>query len=179
MIDFNKQQYLSSLQQRIVPATLIIQAHTNTERIEISGVCLSMSKVVAAISQILESENTIVRCIAEADRNHRSLLLELSWQNLSTLTLLRHALVLADVRVEQVNIDDLSATPSGGHNPHVSQPDLLSNRPVTPATFCKDCRYYYGQFDRGNFLVCVVHPYGPEASSCQDWVSFSPNYLSD
>ncbi|MDJ1171820.1 hypothetical protein PMG71_20535 [Roseofilum sp. BLCC_M154] len=34
---------------------------------------------------------------------------------------------------------------------------------------CVGCRHYHGQVYGGNLLVCGMHPYGPEDSSCRDW----------
>ncbi|WP_026098645.1 Hpt domain-containing protein [Kamptonema formosum] len=34
---------------------------------------------------------------------------------------------------------------------------------------CKTCRYFYGLRDGGNFLICAVHPAGPQEDFCRDW----------
>ncbi|MDJ0651187.1 MAG: hypothetical protein QNJ60_21040 [Xenococcaceae cyanobacterium MO_188.B19] len=34
---------------------------------------------------------------------------------------------------------------------------------------CIGCRHYHGKAYNGNLLVCAMHPYGCEDSSCIDW----------
>jgi hypothetical protein len=40
---------------------------------------------------------------------------------------------------------------------------------------CVGCTHYHGEFYGENFLVCGMHPYGVEASSCEDWQSVWEN----
>ena len=34
---------------------------------------------------------------------------------------------------------------------------------------CVGCCHYYGETHGGNLLVCAMHPYGVEDSTCPDW----------
>ncbi len=34
---------------------------------------------------------------------------------------------------------------------------------------CIGCRHYHGKSYNGNLLVCAMHPYGSEDTSCIDW----------
>ncbi|HHP7230403.1 MAG TPA: hypothetical protein ACFCUY_06045 [Xenococcaceae cyanobacterium] len=34
---------------------------------------------------------------------------------------------------------------------------------------CIGCRHYHGKTYNGNLLVCAMHPYGCEDSTCPDW----------
>ena len=40
----------------------------------------------------------------------------------------------------------------------------LENHPA-----CIGCRHYHGKAYNGNLLVCAMHPYGCEDTSCIDW----------
>ncbi|MBD0268248.1 MAG: hypothetical protein ICV77_08125 [Cyanobacteria bacterium Co-bin8] len=51
---------------------------------------------------------------------------------------------------------------------------MLQNHPV-----CVGCRNYCGRAYGDNMLVCAMHPYGPEAETCEDWESIWPNYDSN
>lgn len=36
---------------------------------------------------------------------------------------------------------------------------------------CRGCSHYYGRVHgQGDRLICAMHPYGPEASTCVDWM---------
>ncbi|MDJ0742698.1 MAG: hypothetical protein QNJ32_04970 [Xenococcaceae cyanobacterium MO_167.B27] len=37
---------------------------------------------------------------------------------------------------------------------------------------CVGCRHYHGKAYNGNLLVCAMHPYGSEDSTCPDWEGF-------
>ena len=37
---------------------------------------------------------------------------------------------------------------------------------ITPAFYCKYCRFYHGF----NQVVCGFHPYGPDGEACSDYV---------
>ncbi|MUG92775.1 hypothetical protein F7734_10060 [Scytonema sp. UIC 10036] len=34
---------------------------------------------------------------------------------------------------------------------------------------CKGCKYWYGEINGGNLLVCAMHPYGCNSDTCPDW----------
>jgi len=38
---------------------------------------------------------------------------------------------------------------------------------ITPAPYCKRCRFYHG----ANKVVCGLHPYGPDTETCRDFDS--------
>ena len=42
----------------------------------------------------------------------------------------------------------------------------LENHPA-----CIGCRHYHGKAYNGNLLVCAIHPYGYEDTTCPDWES--------
>ena len=46
--------------------------------------------------------------------------------------------------------------------------ERLAERLSVPAV-CQGCCHYHGQTYGGQLLVCAMHPYGVEASSCPDW----------
>jgi hypothetical protein len=46
----------------------------------------------------------------------------------------------------------------------------LQNHPT-----CVGCRNYHGGEYGDEMLVCAMHPYGPEDSTCEDWESVWPN----
>ncbi|MCS6782916.1 MAG: hypothetical protein RMI89_02535 [Gloeomargarita sp. SKYBB_i_bin120] len=37
---------------------------------------------------------------------------------------------------------------------------------------CVGCKHYHGQVYNGQILVCAMHPYGVEGTSCPDWEGF-------
>lgn len=45
----------------------------------------------------------------------------------------------------------------------------VSSRPDT----CHGCRNYYGGVDRGQKMICAIHPYGVESLTCEDWETHS------
>ena len=48
---------------------------------------------------------------------------------------------------------------------HKSSPD---NHPA-----CMGCLHYHGKAYNGNLLVCAMHPYGCEDTTCPDWEGIS------
>ncbi|WP_338442400.1 hypothetical protein VZG28_05395 [Synechococcus elongatus IITB4] len=37
---------------------------------------------------------------------------------------------------------------------------------------CRGCSHYYGRVHgRGDRLICAMHPYGPNAAACPDWIA--------
>jgi len=55
--------------------------------------------------------------------------------------------------------------------------DLLINPKVEPTTehnpACIGCQHYHGRVYNGSILVCGMHPYGWDDSTCPDWESKS------
>ncbi|MGD1866430.1 MAG: hypothetical protein ACFB0D_17915 [Phormidesmis sp.] len=45
-------------------------------------------------------------------------------------------------------------------------------------TACIGCRHYHGTAYGEEMLVCGMHPYGPEARTCNDWASVWPSDAS-
>ena len=181
MTNTKKAQTLPFFSDPVDTATLTIQACTNTQRIKILGLCLSMSKVVAAISQIEETQNNILRCVTETDQHHQALLLKLKWKNLSTLSLLRQALAHPDEKIEQVHSNYTPNRSNTKVRINNSQPDRFYSQRATVSRICQGCHYDSNQFGRSNFLVCAVHPDGLVDSDCQEGVSapsYHPQYSS-
>lgn len=153
----------------ITPASLIIQATTNTERIHLSGYCMSVSGVLMAISQTLEENGgSITHCTVQTDTLNRQLLMELQMPALSTLEVIRRAIHSADGMIQRLQIDYgirpmMPASAEGS-----DQREQGNSRFNTLPKPCLGCRYYHGQHYGGHYLICAIHPYGPEEKECRD-----------
>lgn len=150
-------------------ASLIIHATTGTERIHLSGYCVSVTRVLVAISQTLEETGgRITHCTVETEAPARQLVVDLEIPALSTLELIRGAIHSANGMIQRLQIDygirpitPISAESNAQVEPRSSRFDA-SPKP------CLGCRYYHGQHYGAHYLNCAIHPYGPEEKECRD-----------
>lgn len=149
----------------IIPASLTITASTGTERIHLSGCCMSVTRVAVGISQVLDQTGgTIVRCAAETDGLHRHLSIQMQLPVLSMLENLRTAITTAGGIVERLQIDYGIREANHPDDPSEASPRWYNHRPKT----CQSCKYYHGQSYSGQLLICAIHPDGPDEEQCRD-----------
>ena len=169
MINYFKPNSSAIPEEFITPASLIIQATTDTERIHLSGYCLSVSGVLMAISQTLEETGgSITHCTMETDTLNQQIVMQLEMPALSTLEVIRRAIHSADGIIQRLQIDYgirpmMPASVEGSdQGEHRNRRFNASPKP------CLGCRYYHGQHYGGHYLICAIHPYGPEEKECRD-----------
>lgn len=148
------ERHLGTLVSQIemMPASLSIIATTATEQIYLTGSC-SLLTVGQIVNQF---RGNIIRRVFNPEGGLR---LEIEILRLSSLQALRSMLQASGGIVHTVQITDITPIDYGFH--------YLQER-LKP---CMGCKYYYGRRDGGHFLVCAIHPNGPEADSCRDWES--------
>lgn len=136
-----------------ISTNLTIRATTGTERIYLSGYC-----TLQAIEPVVRRfGGAITRRNWEQSPDERpSIEIDIRLPALSALEVFRSAIHSAGGTIETVQID---------HLPARRQICRILERFQT----CRGCRYYYGQADGGNLLVCAIHPNGPEEDECRDW----------
>ncbi|MDW8201610.1 MAG: Hpt domain-containing protein [Cyanobacteriota bacterium SKYGB_h_bin112] len=139
-------------QIEMMPASLSVIATTATEQIYLTGSC-SLQIVGQIVNQF---RGNIIRRVFNPEGGLR---LEIEILRLSSLQALRSMLQVSGGIVHTVQITDITPIDYGFH--------YLQER-LKP---CMGCKYYYGRRDGGHFLVCAIHPNGPESDSCRDWES--------
>ncbi len=150
-------RHLGALVSQIegMPASLSVIATTATEQIYLTSSC-----TLQAVGQMVNQfRGSITRRVCNPEGGLR---LEIEILRLSSLQALRGMLQAAGGTVHTVQITDITPIDYGFH--------YLQER-LKP---CIGCKYYYGRRDGGYFLVCAIHPNGPEAEQCRDWETDIP-----
>lgn len=136
----------------LIATNLMIRATTGTERVYLSGSC-TLQTIEPVVRRF---GGMITRRSWEQNSDERlSIEIDMRLPALSALEAFRMAIQSAGGTIETIQIDHL-------------QERYPIRRLLERFKTCKGCRYYYGQSDGGNLLICAIHPNGPEEEHCRD-----------
>jgi len=154
------------------PTLLHIQAATGSEEVELWGQC----SFRAGDRLVRQFPGQVMRHLAEPSSFQTWLepqpvyRLDLSIQRLSSVEALQTSVLAIGSAILQIQVTELQDVQTPFERRNHLEPDKIDPN-LKP---CGSCRYYYGRRDGGIFLVCAIHPQGPERTFCHDWQAEIP-----